>query len=158
LLNKGPNANGGINFEDISEKAGIAEPIVSFPCWFWDMDNDGWEDIFVSDYSLDETRTAAYMEAAFHMGQPYKGKPALYRNKGDLNFDKVDETMGMIKPMYTMGSSFGDINNDGFEDGYFGTGTPSFSSLLPNKMYINLGGKTFEDATSSTQLGHLQKG
>ena len=158
LLNMGMNAAGGIHFEDISEKAGIGEPINSFPCWFWDMDNDGWEDIFVSGYSLQEGRSAAYMEAAFHFGQSVEGKPALYKNKGDLTFDKVDESMGMIKPMYTMGSNFGDINNDGFEDGYFGTGTPSFASLLPNKMFVNQGGKTFEDATSSTQLGHLQKG
>src|SRR5439155_19717518 len=37
-------------FEDVSAKAGIQLPYMSFPAWFWDYDNDGWEDLLVLSY------------------------------------------------------------------------------------------------------------
>jgi len=49
--NLGRSVDGVPQFEDVSEKAGIREPIMSFTCWFFDYDNDGWQDIFVSGYS-----------------------------------------------------------------------------------------------------------
>ena len=35
-------------FTDVSVQAKVIEPRDSFPAWFWDYDNDGWPDIFVS--------------------------------------------------------------------------------------------------------------
>jgi hypothetical protein len=57
-----------------------------------------------------------------------------------------------------MGSNFGDINNDGWLDMYLATGNPSYRSLVPNKLFVNLGGKKFADATNSSRTGNLQKG
>jgi hypothetical protein len=53
LRNDGPTAAGGSpssrwGFTDVASKAGVTSPARSFPCWFWDYDNDGWLDIFVS--------------------------------------------------------------------------------------------------------------
>ena len=31
-----------------------------------------------------------------------------------------------------MGANFGDVDNDGYPDIYFGTGEPSYAALLPN--------------------------
>jgi len=59
---------------------------------------------------------------------------------------------------YAMGCNFGDIDNDGWLDYYLGTGAPSFTSIVPNRLYHNLGGKKFEDVTYSTNTGHIQKG
>lgn len=57
-----------------------------------------------------------------------------------------------------MGANFGDIDNDGYPDMYFGTGNPDFKSLVPNKFFRNIGGKRFADITSSSRTGNLQKG
>jgi hypothetical protein len=57
-----------------------------------------------------------------------------------------------------MGGNFGDIDNDGWPDMYFGTGNPDFKSLIPNKMFKNLGGEKFADVTTSSRTGNLQKG
>jgi hypothetical protein len=57
-----------------------------------------------------------------------------------------------------MGANFGDLDNDGFPDFYLGTGAPSYTALMPNFMFRNLGGKSFADVTGATGTGHLQKG
>src|SRR5262249_4742441 len=36
------------HFVDVTAHAGVAEPRMSFTTWFFDYDNDGWPDIFVS--------------------------------------------------------------------------------------------------------------
>ncbi len=158
LLNKEINAQGGITFDNVTEMTQTGEPLNSFPCWFWDIDNDGLEDLFVSSFPVKAGKSAAHLESEYHLGLPSGGKPALYRNPADWNFERVDSIMGMVRPMFTMGSSYGDINNDGFDDAYFGTGTPSFASLVPNVLMVNDKGKRFIDGTTSSQLGHLQKG
>lgn len=49
-------------FTEVSEKAGVHQPqSQSFATWFFDFDNDGWPDLFVTSYffSADETRSSA---------------------------------------------------------------------------------------------------
>jgi hypothetical protein len=58
----------------------------------------------------------------------------------------------------TMGSNFGDFDNDGYLDIYLATGDPNLSTLVPNRMFKNVGGKRFAEITSSSGTGHLQKG
>jgi hypothetical protein len=57
-----------------------------------------------------------------------------------------------------MGLDFGDLDNDGWLDFYLGTGNPEFSSLVPNRMFRNDGGRSFQDVTVAGNFGHLQKG
>ena len=57
-----------------------------------------------------------------------------------------------------MGLGVGDIDNDGFLDIYLGTGRPDYSALMPNVLYKNVEGRRFEDITTSSGTGHLQKG
>ena len=40
--------NGDGTFTDVAERLGVTEPIHSFACWFWDYDNDGRLDLFVT--------------------------------------------------------------------------------------------------------------
>ena len=51
-----------------------------------------------------------------------------------------------------------DLDNDGWPDPYFGTGEPDMRAIVPNRLFRNAGGKVFQDVTSSTGMGHLQKG
>ena len=47
----------------------------------------------------------------------------------------------------TMGSNFGDFDNDGWLDMYLGTGEPSLATLVPNRMFKNVGGERFAEIT-----------
>jgi hypothetical protein len=60
--------------------------------------------------------------------------------------------------VFAMSANFGDIDNDGYSDMFFGTGNPKYQSLVPNKMFKNMGGKYFADVTNSARVGNLQKG
>jgi len=57
-----------------------------------------------------------------------------------------------------MGCNFGDLDNNGFLDFYLATGDPSFFSIVPNRVYLNQKGKTFQDITYASGFGHIQKG
>src|SRR5262249_16075123 len=85
-------------------------------------------------------------------------KAKLYHNNRDGTFTDVSHQMGVDKVLLAMGSNFGDLDNDGFLDFYVGTGNPDLSMLIPNRMFRNNGGKSFQDVTTSGGFGHLQKG
>jgi VCBS repeat protein/ASPIC/UnbV protein len=147
------------DFEDVSEQAGFGSNTErTFTTWFFDYNNDGWPDIMVADYEFNSS-LAAYAAAAA-LGQPIKGagNVFLYRNNHDGTFTDVTKEMGLDKVVYSMGANFGDIDNDGYPDMYFGTGNPDFRSLVPNKMFKNVDGKRFADVTMSSRTGNLQKG
>jgi hypothetical protein len=158
LRNKGGKGK-DIQFEDVTHQAGLdKEYSRSFPTWFWDYDNDGWLDIFVCDYTFE--RSLAYYEAAEKLGieAGNKDKMFLYRNNQDGTFTNVAKDVGLNENVFAMGSNFGDIDNDGYLDMYLGSGNPNYQSLVPNKMFKNLGGQKFVNVTASARVGHLQKG
>jgi hypothetical protein len=57
-----------------------------------------------------------------------------------------------------MGHNYGDLDNDGWLDFYCGTGDPDFRTLIPKRMFRNAEGKFFQDVTTATGTGHIQKG
>ncbi len=61
-------------------------------------------------------------------------------------------------PMQPMGSNFGDLDNDGYLDFYLGTGDPSYSSIVPNLMFLNVAGQRFADISVTGGFAQLQKG
>ncbi len=142
-------------FTNVAEIAGVTEPPISFPCWFWDYNNDGWPDIFVSGYRVHDVGDLA----AECLGLPQSGqRPKLYRNNGDGTFADVTKECGLDHVSLTMGANFGDLDNDGWLDFYLGTGNPDLNTLLPNKMFRNDRGIRFQDVTTSGGFGQLQKG
>ncbi len=152
--NEGPGPGGAWSFRDAAAEAGVEGPPVSFPTWFFDYDNDGWEDLFVSGFS------GGLADVVLErLGQPHQGQsPRLYRNDRDGTFTDVTAAAGLDRLMVGMGSNFGDLDNDGFLDMYLGTGDPDYRMLIPNLMFRNAAGERFEDVTSSGGFGHLQKG
>jgi hypothetical protein len=154
LRNQGPGPDGLPTFAEITERAGVAEPLASFPSWFWDYDNDGWLDIFVSGYQ----GTVGDL-AAEYLGLPHAGEtPRLYRNLGDGRFQDVTVDAAMARVLLTMGSNFGDLDNDGFEDLYLGTGEANLQTIVPNRMFRNDRGQSFQEVTAPGGFGHLGKG
>ncbi len=137
-----------------SKALGIDGPAYGFACWSWDYDNDGWLDIFATSYD----RTLADIVMGL-VGQPHQSsKNRLFRNLAGKGFEDVTTAVGLNDCYATMGSNFGDFDNDGFLDMYLGTGEPDLSTLVPNRMIRNLGGKQFAEITSSSGTGNLQKG
>jgi hypothetical protein len=155
---KGPNRlyrnDGHGTFTDVAPELGLTEPNSSFSCWFWDFDNDGRLDLFVTGFFATLQDVIADM-----LGQPSQGeRPRLYRNLGPDGFKDVSAEVGLNPVTLPMGSNFADIDNDGFLDVFLATGRPPYSVLVPDLMFKNVNGKRFEDVTTATGTGHLQKG
>jgi hypothetical protein len=148
---------GNGKFKDVAKELGLVGPSHRhcFACWFWDFDNDGRLDLFVNDYYAVGSDVVAY-----HLGLKEKdaGHPHLYRNLGEKRFADVSLEAGLEAPITAMGANFGDIDNDGFLDAYFGTGGMAYAGLIPNVMLKNIDGRRLEDVTESSRTGHLQKG
>ncbi|HEU4788693.1 MAG TPA: FG-GAP-like repeat-containing protein [Flavobacterium sp.] len=150
--------NGFPQFEDVTHKAGLDDvKLNTFPTWFWDYDNDGWLDIFVCGYQFDQS--IAYTVATESFKIPNNGSTMyLYHNNHDGTFTNVTKKSGLDKAVFGMGSNFGDIDNDGNLDMYIGTGNPDYKSLIPNRLFRNMGDGKFADVTISGRVGNIQKG
>jgi hypothetical protein len=146
--------NGNRTFTEVAKKAGVQQPWTSFAAWFFDYDNDGLPDLFVTSYymSVDEVMRG-------YLGLPYNAETLkLYKNLGDGTFRDVTKEVGLDRVFMPMGANFGDIDNDGFLDIYMGMGNPSYASTLPYVLLRNNNGKSFVDVTASSGTGDLHKG
>jgi hypothetical protein len=85
------NRNG--TFTEVGKAAGVQAPWRSFAAWFFDYDNDGWEDLFVTSYyiSTDESvRT--------YLGRPHNAETLkLYHNLHNGTFKDVSAEVGLDK-------------------------------------------------------------
>ena len=107
--------NGEDGFADVSSTAGIAQPSHPYVGWgtsFFDMDNDGWLDIFAANghvYPQVDT-----IPNAAHFRQPM----LLFRNKRNGTFEEIASATGLsdVPLRSRRGAAFGDINNDGCID------------------------------------------
>jgi hypothetical protein len=122
-------------FEDISNKAGIADPNgKGLGVAFADFDNDGWPDVFVANDSV---------------------RQSLYHNKRDGTFEDIAVTAGAGydengKTFAGMGVDTADYDNDGWPD--------VFITTLSNEtypLYHNNGDLSFTWATNSTSIGQI---
>jgi hypothetical protein len=146
--------NGNRTFTEVAMKAGVPGADRGFPAWFFDYDNDGWDDLFVTSYFLSIEETARS-----YMGLPLNAQTMkLYRNLGNGTFRDVTKEANLARAYMPMGSNFGDIDNDGFLDIFLGTGSPSYAALKPSVLLHNKNGKSFVDVTVSSGTGEMHKG
>jgi len=78
-------------FTDVAAKAGVTNDRWGFGVAVGDYDNDGWPDLFVSNY----------------------GKNRLYHNNHDGTFTDVGEKAGITLGNWSTGATFGDYDGDG---------------------------------------------
>ncbi len=101
------------NFADVSVRAKLMKPTYPLVSWgtaFFDMDNDGWLDLFIANghvYPQVDTIPG---------GTPYRQPMLLFRNHRDGTFDDVSQALADMPAQSRRGAAFGDINNDGNVD------------------------------------------
>ena len=81
-------------FTDVTDKAGVANERWGFGAVVGDYDNDGWPDIYVSNF----------------------GKNRLYHNNHDGTFTDVAEKAGVTLGGWSTGARWGDYDRDGYLD------------------------------------------
>ncbi|MDG1893915.1 MAG: CRTAC1 family protein [Fuerstiella sp.] len=141
-------------FTDVAQHLGVSSPSRSFPCWFWDYNNDGQLDLYVSSYWSN-----LHYFVADYIGEEHEAETdRLYAGNTDHGFRDVSDEVGLDHVTLPMGSNFGDLDNDGFPDFYLGTGYPAYEGVIPNRMFHNRAGTSFSDVTTPGGFGHLQKG
>jgi tetratricopeptide (TPR) repeat protein len=145
-------------FSDVAARAGVrgAGTQNGYIALFSDLDSDGDLDIFTGSLAPWEQVVEGY-RAGYQPG-PLEHIPRFYRNNGDATFTDDSVKAGLMYPLGIMAGSIADLDNDGYQDIYLGTGNPELRRLEPNIFYHNRAGKVFEDLTRHTGTGTLGKG
>ncbi len=130
--------------------SGTEETAYGIGCTFGDYDNDGWTDIYVTNF----------------------GPNRLFRNRGDGTFADVSERAGVDDTALSSSAAFADVNSDGWLDLYVGNYlkftyegkkpctsrdvpvicSPEAYEAAENSFYRNLGNGTFRRANSEHGL------
>lgn len=112
-------------FSEVSALAGVSATDWSWAPLFADFDNDGYKDIFVSNGTRREINNNDYfdtLEEAIttdNLLEMSKNMPSekmdnfLFRNKGDLTFEKANEHWGISYKGFSNGAVYADLDNDG---------------------------------------------
>ncbi len=101
------------NFNDVSVRAKLMRPTYPYVSWgtkFFDVDNDGWLDLFVANghvYPQVDTIPG---------GTPYRQPMQLFRNHRDGTFEDISSVFADMPAQSRRGAAFGDIDNDGNVD------------------------------------------
>jgi hypothetical protein len=119
-------------FVDISAAAGVDDAGLGKGVAFADINNDGLVDLFISNKG---------------------GASKLYLNKGNDKFEDVTAKSGLGNAVvgFTLGSVFGDYDNDGYADLYMAKGGQY--EVEANRLFHNNGDGTFTDVTDKAGVG-----
>jgi hypothetical protein len=101
---------GSNSFADVSVRSRVMKPTYPLVSWgtaFFDMDNDGWPDLFIaSGHVYPQVDNVSG-------GAGYRQPLVLFRNHRDGTFEDVSSTLASLPLKARRGAAFGDINNDG---------------------------------------------
>ena len=127
-LNRGNDDGGNPQFSEVSRLAGISTTDWSWAILFCDLDNDGWQDLLISngtrrdinnrDYFLELKSRNKFGGVAFTQEEidripSEKISNYVYRNNGDLTFTNVVKDWGVDQRTFSNGATYADLDNDG---------------------------------------------
>lgn len=138
---------GNFNFEDQTSKAGIRDTDWSTGVAVVDINNDGYDDVYVCKFLYDQSE---------------RRKNAFYINKGDGTFIDKADAMGVADKGYSIMANFFDYDRDGDLDLYVANQPPNslqkkealegkVDFIYTDRLYRNDGGK-FSDVTQESGM------
>ncbi|SHJ19278.1 Repeat domain-containing protein [Arenibacter nanhaiticus] len=124
--------NQGESFSEIGQFSGVSNTDWSWASLFADFDNDGFKDLFVTNgykrdytnmdfmnYAVNEKLKENQTRQSKALMELIEKIPAtveenyIYRNKGDLSFQKMNGDWGMGQKSLSNGAAYADLDNDG---------------------------------------------
>ena len=125
--------NLGNTFYEVSRQLGLSATEWSWAALLFDMDNDGYKDVYISNgiykdlldrdyltYEANDERISQLLRSGTEVItdlidlMPSKSvKNSVYRNNGDFTFDDKRKDWGLDEPSFSNGSAYGDLDNDG---------------------------------------------
>jgi len=156
--------NGDGTFTDVTEKAGVAgvHPKLgktwSISAGWFDYDNDGRLDLFVTNYVNWALETEPVCKTgdiiAYCSPNSYTGQPnMLFHNNGDGTFTDVSDASGIGRHIGKgMGVVFADYDRDGFTDVFVSNDT------YRNFLFHNNGNGTFREVGTVSGVAYNENG
>jgi len=127
--------NGDLMFSDIAQLAGVANTDWTWATLFADFDNDGFNDllvtngfrkefsnkdflqyqdeVFASTMNSSREEMVAAMKDVLSKLPSTKLKNFIYKNNGDLTFTEKVSDWGLDMPSFSNGAAYADLDNDG---------------------------------------------
>src|SRR5947199_2911502 len=102
-----------------------------------DIDNDGLPDVFFAGNMVSSR---------------------LYLNKGNMRFQDITQSAGVMTNRWATGVTMVDINNDGYLDIYVSVSGPPWSKPeeRANLLFINNGNHTFTESAAKSGIAHTR--
>ncbi|WP_286755014.1 VCBS repeat-containing protein [Roseivirga sp. UBA838] len=125
--------NTGAGFSELGRLAGVEATDWSWGALIFDMDNDGYKDLYVANGIYQDLTDQDYLQYASSEeimssmisknGVDYKSlidiipsnpiQNYAYKNQNGLEFKDVTKAYGLATPSFSNGSAYGDLDNDG---------------------------------------------
>ena len=127
-LNLGIMPGKPVAFSEIAELAGVSQTDWSWAPLAADFDNDGWKDLFITNGMRREMRDNDFLKwmkekkesgLPINFGEVLQKVPVekldnyIYRNQGNLQFEKVNGKWSLSFPGFSQGAAYADLDNDG---------------------------------------------
>lgn len=156
FLNRSDTGDSRPVFRDITGRAGVEGPVESRLTWFWDVNNDGRQDLFVGVHPFTDQKIAHDFAASYLEERETPERSYVYINEGNMKFKKMKSEDRPSRSFYVQGGNYGDVNLDGYPDLYLGVGVDrSEVSFAPNGLYVNENGNSFSNITLGAGVGHV---
>ena len=138
--------NGDGTFSEVGQMAGIHQTEWSWSSLLMDVDNDGYRDLLITngfpkdvtdrDYVMFKRETGAFnnQRSLIDSIPVLKIPNYAFKNNGGLSFTDMTRDWGMLRPSFSNGAAFADLDNDGDLD-YVVSNINDEAFLYENTLY-----------------------